>query len=150
MYVDMCVSTCRGQQAVRRLPQRKCPTWLSTSSQSSLIASRLLKVRKNKRWDHLDECNRLTDWKSSSCSSVAHQWAINITVIKTLPYFPTEINRSYQMSSFVETKALEQLTKSPVEFVEYPPPFYWCFYHYCSKCLNQFYASLISLLFILQ
>ncbi|XP_063040749.1 1-phosphatidylinositol 4,5-bisphosphate phosphodiesterase beta-1 [Engraulis encrasicolus] len=28
-------------------------------------------------------------------------------------------NRSYQMSSFVETKALEQLTKSPVEFVEY-------------------------------
>lgn len=24
------------------------------------------------------------------------------------------------MSSFVETKALEQLTKSPVEFVEYP------------------------------
>jgi len=33
---------------------------------------------------------------------------------------PPEINRSYQMSSFVETKALEQLTKCPVEFVEYP------------------------------
>lgn len=33
---------------------------------------------------------------------------------------PAEINRSYQMSSFVETKALELLTKSPVEFVEYP------------------------------
>uniref|UniRef100_A0A3P9PQ36 Phosphoinositide phospholipase C n=1 Tax=Poecilia reticulata TaxID=8081 RepID=A0A3P9PQ36_POERE len=31
-----------------------------------------------------------------------------------------KINRSFQMSSFVETKALEQLTKSPVEFVEYP------------------------------
>ncbi|KAM6954480.1 1-phosphatidylinositol 4,5-bisphosphate phosphodiesterase beta-1 [Aplochiton taeniatus] len=30
-----------------------------------------------------------------------------------------KINKSYQMSSFVETKALEQLTKSPVEFVEY-------------------------------
>ncbi|XP_062324047.1 1-phosphatidylinositol 4,5-bisphosphate phosphodiesterase beta-1 [Osmerus eperlanus] len=30
-----------------------------------------------------------------------------------------QMNRSYQMSSFVETKALEQLTKSPVEFVEY-------------------------------
>lgn len=28
------------------------------------------------------------------------------------------------MSSFVETKALEQLTKSPVEFVEYPQ-FFW-------------------------
>lgn len=36
------------------------------------------------------------------------------------PDLPTEINRSFQMSSFVETKALEQLTKSPVEFVEYP------------------------------
>uniref|UniRef100_A0A8C9X988 1-phosphatidylinositol 4,5-bisphosphate phosphodiesterase n=1 Tax=Sander lucioperca TaxID=283035 RepID=A0A8C9X988_SANLU len=30
-----------------------------------------------------------------------------------------KINRSFQMSSFVETKALEQLTKCPVEFVEY-------------------------------
>ncbi|KAI1897737.1 hypothetical protein AGOR_G00086360 [Albula goreensis] len=30
-----------------------------------------------------------------------------------------KINCSYQMSSFVETKALEQLYKSPVEFVEY-------------------------------
>uniref|UniRef100_A0A8C9T2P3 1-phosphatidylinositol 4,5-bisphosphate phosphodiesterase n=1 Tax=Scleropages formosus TaxID=113540 RepID=A0A8C9T2P3_SCLFO len=30
-----------------------------------------------------------------------------------------KISRSYQMSSFVETKALEQLTKTPVEFVEY-------------------------------
>ncbi|KAM4617313.1 1-phosphatidylinositol 4,5-bisphosphate phosphodiesterase beta-3 isoform 2-T3 [Discoglossus pictus] len=28
-------------------------------------------------------------------------------------------NRYYEMSSFVETKALEQLTKSPMEFVEY-------------------------------
>ncbi|XP_075060099.1 1-phosphatidylinositol 4,5-bisphosphate phosphodiesterase beta-1 [Mixophyes fleayi] len=28
-------------------------------------------------------------------------------------------NKSYEMSSFVETKGLEQLTKSPVEFVEY-------------------------------
>ncbi|XP_041951562.1 1-phosphatidylinositol 4,5-bisphosphate phosphodiesterase beta-1-like isoform X1 [Alosa sapidissima] len=30
-----------------------------------------------------------------------------------------KVNRSYEMSSFVETKALENLTKSPVEFVEY-------------------------------
>lgn len=29
------------------------------------------------------------------------------------------------MSSFVETKALEQLTKSPVEFVEYPSRSVW-------------------------
>ncbi|KAL2082130.1 hypothetical protein ACEWY4_021948 [Coilia grayii] len=30
-----------------------------------------------------------------------------------------KVNRSYEMSSFVETKALENLTKSPMEFVEY-------------------------------
>ncbi|KAK1171473.1 1-phosphatidylinositol 4,5-bisphosphate phosphodiesterase beta-1-like [Acipenser oxyrinchus oxyrinchus] len=30
-----------------------------------------------------------------------------------------KVNRSFEMSSFVETKGLEQLTKSPVEFVEY-------------------------------
>ncbi|XP_062858323.1 1-phosphatidylinositol 4,5-bisphosphate phosphodiesterase beta-1 isoform X2 [Trichomycterus rosablanca] len=30
-----------------------------------------------------------------------------------------KLNRSFYMSSFVETKALEHLTKSPVEFVEY-------------------------------
>ncbi|NWV00470.1 PLCB1 phosphodiesterase, partial [Upupa epops] len=30
-----------------------------------------------------------------------------------------ERNKSFEMSSFVETKGLEQLTKSPVEFVEY-------------------------------
>ncbi|XP_075452135.1 1-phosphatidylinositol 4,5-bisphosphate phosphodiesterase beta-1 isoform X2 [Ascaphus truei] len=31
----------------------------------------------------------------------------------------TKRNKSFEMSSFVETKGLEQLTKSPVEFVEY-------------------------------
>uniref|UniRef100_A0A9L0K380 Phosphoinositide phospholipase C n=1 Tax=Equus asinus TaxID=9793 RepID=A0A9L0K380_EQUAS len=29
-------------------------------------------------------------------------------------------NKCFEMSSFVETKAMEQLTKSPMEFVEYP------------------------------
>lgn len=31
-----------------------------------------------------------------------------------------ERNKCFEMSSFVETKAMEQLTKSPLEFVEYP------------------------------
>lgn len=55
----------------------------------------------------------VTDRKqgSVSCESVFFLLVLCIS---------TEINRSYQMSSFVETKALEQLTKSPVEFVEYP------------------------------
>lgn len=43
----------------------------------------------------------------------------NLTDTSMTSYF-TESNKSYHMSSFVETKALEQLTKSPVEFVEYP------------------------------
>lgn len=38
----------------------------------------------------------------------------------TFPPPPTERNKCFEMSSFVETKAMEQLTKSPMEFVEYP------------------------------
>lgn len=56
-------------------------------------------------------------------SSVEITISVWVTVINISLYLPTEINRSYQMSSFVETKALEQLTKSPVEFVEYPSQF---------------------------
>lgn len=37
-----------------------------------------------------------------------------------LPPRPPERNKCFEMSSFVETKAMEQLTKSPMEFVEYP------------------------------
>lgn len=36
------------------------------------------------------------------------------------PLLPIERDKSFEMSSFVETKGLEQLTKSPMEFVEYP------------------------------
>lgn len=36
------------------------------------------------------------------------------------PLPPPERNKCFEMSSFVETKAMEQLTKSPMEFVEYP------------------------------
>lgn len=39
----------------------------------------------------------------------------------TFPPPTPERNKCFEMSSFVETKAMEQLTKSPMEFVEYPP-----------------------------
>uniref|UniRef100_A0A8C9VAF7 Phosphoinositide phospholipase C n=1 Tax=Scleropages formosus TaxID=113540 RepID=A0A8C9VAF7_SCLFO len=42
-----------------------------------------------------------------------------IQPVKFHSFEASKIGRSYQMSSFVETKGLEQLTKSPVEFVEY-------------------------------
>lgn len=42
-----------------------------------------------------------------------------LATLLTLPP-SSERNKYYEMSSFVETKALEQLTKSPMEFVEYP------------------------------
>ena len=34
--------------------------------------------------------------------------------------FPIELNRSFEMSSFVETLAMSVLKESPVEFVKYP------------------------------
>lgn len=42
-----------------------------------------------------------------------------------IPPPPPERNKCFEMSSFVETKAMEQLTKSPMEFVEYPPQALW-------------------------
>lgn len=125
----------RVQQAVRHLPPRKCPTWSSISSQSSTTVSRLPKVRKHNVHLHIvqqeirvslqnehqlhrrarNKCFYRRD-KCSPCLSSL----FNISL-----FLSAEINRSYQMSSFVETKALEQLTKSPVEFVEYPSQFYW-------------------------
>lgn len=50
----------------------------------------------------------------------------------------TESNKSYHMSSFVETKALEQLTKSPVEFVEYP---------FCSLITVKFLPGILFFFF---
>lgn len=50
---------------------------------------------------------------ASLCSDLFCHWFY-------LPSKPAERNKSFEMSSFVETKGLEQLTKSPVEFVEYP------------------------------
>ena len=128
LQLHVCVFMNRAQQAVRRLPQKKCPTWSSTSSRSSLTASKPLKVRTGFK---TLECGCLF-WNSLKISSklnaVMMSWVCPvhwITVIQISPYVPTEINRSYQMSSFVETKALEQLTKCPVEFVEYPSHSYW-------------------------
>lgn len=95
----------RAQQAARPLPQKKCPTWSFTSSLSSFTALRLLKVPETRR---------------KSTPEVLH-------VLLSSSVF-AEINRSYQMSSFVETKALEQLTKCPVEFVEYPSELVWSFW----------------------
>ena len=39
---------------------------------------------------------------------------------KFTAYFLTDLNRSFEMSSFVETGATAILKESPVEFVKYP------------------------------
>ena len=128
-----CVLMYRVQQAVRHLPPRKCPTWSPTSSQSSSTASKLLKVCKNNE--------QYSPTRDKICAhkikNQLHRRAVNkcfyrrskfslclSSLISISPFLFTEINRSFQMSSFVETKALEQLTKCPVEFVEYPSQFY--------------------------
>lgn len=58
----------------------------------------------------------------SKCGWVTGSWPCQARPGLTLsPPLPTERNKCFEMSSFVETKAMEQLTKSPMEFVEYPP-----------------------------
>lgn len=48
-------------------------------------------------------------------------WEASLALPGLTPLWPPpERNKCFEMSSFVETKAMEQLTKSPMEFVEYP------------------------------
>uniref|UniRef100_A0A665V621 1-phosphatidylinositol 4,5-bisphosphate phosphodiesterase n=1 Tax=Echeneis naucrates TaxID=173247 RepID=A0A665V621_ECHNA len=75
--------------------------------------------------DDDDDCKKgLTDEGTASSEAFATEEMSNLVIyIQPVKFNSFEaskkISRSYQMSSFVETKALEQLTKSPVEFVEY-------------------------------
>ncbi|XP_041927738.1 1-phosphatidylinositol 4,5-bisphosphate phosphodiesterase beta-1 isoform X1 [Alosa sapidissima] len=74
--------------------------------------------------DDDDDCKKSMDEGTAGSEAIATEEMSNL-----VNYIqPTKFNsfesskknsRSYQMSSFVETKALELLTKSPVEFVEY-------------------------------
>lgn len=75
------------------------------------------------------EKSKYTHWKLNHLLSKS----LNIYFFYSIKFYITEFyflpfllllnlerNKSFEMSSFVETKGLEQLTKSPVEFVEYP------------------------------
>lgn len=90
----------RAQPAVRSTPQRRCRHSSTTLSPSSSNPLRLLEVSGN------------------GCLGVALP-GLGSSHISPLPL--PERNKCFEMSSFVETKAMEQLTKSPMEFVEYPP-----------------------------
>uniref|UniRef100_A0AAY4D8F2 1-phosphatidylinositol 4,5-bisphosphate phosphodiesterase n=1 Tax=Denticeps clupeoides TaxID=299321 RepID=A0AAY4D8F2_9TELE len=74
--------------------------------------------------DEDDECKKSIDEDTAGSETFATEEMSNlvnyIQPVKFTSFVAAkETNRSYEMSSFVETKALEQLTKSPVEFVEY-------------------------------
>uniref|UniRef100_M4A280 Phosphoinositide phospholipase C n=1 Tax=Xiphophorus maculatus TaxID=8083 RepID=M4A280_XIPMA len=75
--------------------------------------------------DDDDDCKKGSmDEGTAGSEAFATEEMSNLVIyIQPVKFYSFEtskkINRSFQMSSFVETKALEQLTKSPVEFVEY-------------------------------
>lgn len=89
----------RAQPAVRSTPQRRCRHSSTTLSPSSSSPLRLLEV------------------SVDGCLGVVLP-GLGPSYISPPP--PPERNKCFEMSSFVETKAMEQLTKSPMEFVEYP------------------------------
>ncbi|XP_035277609.1 1-phosphatidylinositol 4,5-bisphosphate phosphodiesterase beta-1 isoform X1 [Anguilla anguilla] len=71
-----------------------------------------------------DDCKKTSDEGSSEREACAtEEMSTLVNYVQPVKFHTFEaskkINRSYQMSSYVETKALELLTKSPVEFVEY-------------------------------
>uniref|UniRef100_A0A8C6TUC7 Phosphoinositide phospholipase C n=1 Tax=Neogobius melanostomus TaxID=47308 RepID=A0A8C6TUC7_9GOBI len=75
--------------------------------------------------DDDDDCKKGSmDEGTAGSEAFATEEMSNLVIyIQPVKFYSFEaskkIDRSFQMSSFVETKALEQLTKSPVEFVEY-------------------------------
>ncbi|XP_065111125.1 1-phosphatidylinositol 4,5-bisphosphate phosphodiesterase beta-1 isoform X2 [Paramisgurnus dabryanus] len=74
--------------------------------------------------DEDDDCKKSMDEGTAGSEAFAtEEMSTLVNYIQPTKFHSFEISkktkRSYQMSSFVETKALEQLTKTPVEFVEY-------------------------------
>uniref|UniRef100_A0A673LTX1 Phosphoinositide phospholipase C n=1 Tax=Sinocyclocheilus rhinocerous TaxID=307959 RepID=A0A673LTX1_9TELE len=74
--------------------------------------------------DDDDDCKKSMDEGTAGSEAFAtEEMSTLVNYIQPTKFHSFEISksnkRSYQMSSFVETKALEHLTKTPVEFVEY-------------------------------
>ncbi|MCJ8743730.1 hypothetical protein PDJAM_G00097600 [Pangasius djambal] len=74
--------------------------------------------------DEDDDCKKSIDEGTAGSEAFATEEMSNlVNYVQPVKFTSFEAskksNKSYHMSSFVETKALEQLTKSPVEFVEY-------------------------------
>uniref|UniRef100_A0A7N8X4H2 Phosphoinositide phospholipase C n=1 Tax=Mastacembelus armatus TaxID=205130 RepID=A0A7N8X4H2_9TELE len=95
------------------LTTKKCS--LTYLAPSALWANTSVSSRKANHWSET-----VTVGREASATEEMSNLVIYIQPVKYNSFEASKkINRSYQMSSFVETKALEQLTKSPVEFVEY-------------------------------
>ncbi|XP_053140715.1 1-phosphatidylinositol 4,5-bisphosphate phosphodiesterase beta-1 isoform X4 [Hemicordylus capensis] len=75
--------------------------------------------------DYDDDCKKssMDEGTAGSEAMATEEMSNLVNYIQPVKFETFEIsqkrNKSFEMSSFVETKALEQLTKSPVEFVEY-------------------------------
>ena len=56
------------------------------------------------------------------CINIMLIYIFKVIVFEQNGFFTisTELNRSFEMSSFVETMAMSVLKESPVEFVKYP------------------------------
>ncbi|ROI68678.1 1-phosphatidylinositol 4,5-bisphosphate phosphodiesterase beta-1, partial [Anabarilius grahami] len=76
--------------------------------------------------DDDDDCKKSDEGTAGSEAFATEEMSTLVNYIQPTKFHSFEVSkktkRSYQMSSFVETKALEQLTKTPVEFVEHPLP----------------------------
>ncbi|XP_003252637.2 1-phosphatidylinositol 4,5-bisphosphate phosphodiesterase beta-1 isoform X1 [Nomascus leucogenys] len=75
--------------------------------------------------DDDDDCKKssMDEGTAGSEAMATEEMSNLVNYIQPVKFESFEIskkrNKSFEMSSFVETKGLEQLTKSPVEFVEY-------------------------------
>lgn len=116
------VSLCfRVLRTVRWMLQRRCPRWSTTLNQSNSNPLRQQPVSTDTF--HITACyytayssmagTAKLCWPIRSLDRIIHFWTIPLSVF-------LERNKYFEMSSFVETKGMDTMKNSPIEFVEYP------------------------------
>ncbi|CAL8313311.1 unnamed protein product [Lota lota] len=116
-----------GGSAKKKLTEQVSNTYSDSSSvcEPSSPSAGEVEAESDDDDDDDDDCKKgsMEEGTAGSEAFATEEMSNLVSYIQPVKFHSFEgskkINRSYQMSSFVETKALEQLTKCPVEFVEY-------------------------------
>uniref|UniRef100_A0A8C4ZK16 Phosphoinositide phospholipase C n=1 Tax=Gadus morhua TaxID=8049 RepID=A0A8C4ZK16_GADMO len=114
-----------GGSGKKKLTEQVSNTYSDSSSVCEPSSPSAVEAESDDDDDDDDDCKKgsMEEGTAGSEAFATEEMSNLVSYIQPVKFHSFEgskkVNRSYQMSSFVETKALEQLTKCPVEFVEY-------------------------------